>query len=74
MLDTKGPEIRTGNMVDDKPIFLERGQLLELTTDYSHLGTNRRIACSYQDLVKSAVVGKKVLFADGGISSVIKKV
>lgn len=26
LLDTKGPEIRTGKMVDDKPIVLERGQ------------------------------------------------
>ena len=32
------------------------------------------MACSYQDLIKSAVVGKKILFADGGISSVIKTV
>lgn len=28
MLDTKGPEIRTGKMVDDKPVVLERNQLL----------------------------------------------
>lgn len=31
MLDTKGPEIRTGNMVDDKPIFLKKDQTLELS-------------------------------------------
>lgn len=43
-------------------------------TDYSHLGTNRRIACSYQDLAKSVQVGKKILFADGSISSVVKRV
>lgn len=30
-LDTKGPEIRTGRMVDDKPIILQRDQLLELS-------------------------------------------
>lgn len=28
LLDTKGPEIRTGNMVGDKPVILERGQSL----------------------------------------------
>jgi pyruvate kinase len=33
LLDTKGPEIRTGNMVDNKPIILERNQLLELSKD-----------------------------------------
>lgn len=31
LLDTKGPEIRTGNMVDGKPIILKRNQLLELS-------------------------------------------
>jgi pyruvate kinase len=31
MLDTKGPEIRTGKMVDDKPIFLKKDQTLELS-------------------------------------------
>jgi len=32
-LDTKGPEIRTGRMVDDKPIFLKKDQLLELSKE-----------------------------------------
>jgi len=31
LLDTKGPEIRTGRMVDDKPIMLQKDQLLELS-------------------------------------------
>ncbi len=35
MLDTKGPEIRTGFLVDHKPVHLTRGQLLEITTDYT---------------------------------------
>lgn len=48
--------------------------MLELTTDYSYLGNKERIACSYQDLERSVKVGKKILFADGGISSVVKKI
>jgi pyruvate kinase len=32
LLDTKGPEIRTGKMAEDKPVVLQRGQLLELST------------------------------------------
>ena len=35
MLDTKGPEIRTGFFAEGKTISLKAGQDLELTTDYS---------------------------------------
>ena len=49
-------------------------QLSNSATDYSYLGNKERIACSYQDLERSVKVGKKILFADGGISSVVKKI
>lgn len=47
MLDTKGPEIRTGFFKDGvKKIQLEAGQTLELTTDYSvRLGLAVRLYC-----------------------------
>ena len=47
---------------------------MSLATDYSHLGDARRIACSYQDISSSVKIGGKVLFADGGISSKIKRI
>lgn len=47
---------------------------MNLATDYGHLGTNRRIACSYQDLAKSVKIGSRVLFADGGVSSIVRKI
>ena len=34
MLDTKGPEIRTGMLVGGEAIHLVKDQLLEITTDY----------------------------------------
>ena len=34
MLDTKGPEIRTGFLKDHKQVQLKTGQDLILTTDY----------------------------------------
>ena len=37
------------------------------------MGDIRRIACSYVDLFGSVEVGNKILFADGGISSVVKR-
>lgn len=39
LLDTKGPEVRTGNNEGGKPVFLQKGQLLEISTpcaNYSH--------------------------------------
>lgn len=37
MLDTKGPEIRTGYLVDGKNITIEKDSVVEITTDYSVL-------------------------------------
>lgn len=50
MLDTKGPEIRTGMLKEGKPIELVNGQELEIVTDYSIEGDSTRIACSYKSL------------------------
>lgn len=45
LLDTKGPEIRTGFYKDTKTIKLVKGQDLELTTDYDFKGDNTKFAC-----------------------------
>jgi pyruvate kinase len=34
MLDTKGPEIRTGMLEDGKDVALEQGQILEISNSY----------------------------------------
>ena len=47
MLDTKGPEIRTGLLVDHQPIELVAGQQLQIVTDYAIEADTTRIACSY---------------------------
>ncbi len=67
MLDTKGPEIRTGLLKDQKDIFLEKDQLLEITTDYTIAGDNTKISCSYEKLPSSVIIGGKILIADGNI-------
>jgi len=74
MLDTKGPEIRTGMLVDGKPIELVAGQDLILTTDYSFLGTTEKIACSYKSLPDTVQVGSTMFIADGSLTCIVTEI
>jgi pyruvate kinase len=74
MLDTKGPEIRTGTLRDAKPVDLVAGQELLIVTDYSIEGDNKKIACSYKNLPNSVDIGSTIYIADGAITcEVIEK-
>lgn len=44
MLDTKGPEIRTGLLQSGK-VLLAKDQVIEITTDYTLKGDCTKIAC-----------------------------
>lgn len=68
MLDTKGPEIRTGMLRDSKPVELIAGQELLIVTDYSIEGDNKRISCSYKGLPQSVQIGSLIYIADGSIT------
>ncbi|KIZ06088.1 pyruvate kinase [Monoraphidium neglectum] len=67
MLDTKGPEIRTGMLEGGKPVQLTAGQEVTLTADYSIQGTKDVIAMSYAKLAVDLKPGALVLCADGSI-------
>ena len=65
MLDTKGPEIRTGNFEGGKA-ELEDGQIFTLTTE--HVNGNSSIsAVPYKELPRELTPGDKVLIDDGKI-------
>ena len=73
-LDTKGPEIRTGYLKDDKPVDLVAGEIIRITMDYSYLGDEKKVAISYPGLYDDLQVGSTVLFEDGNINlTVIEK-
>jgi len=74
MLDTKGPEIRTGLLKNHQPIDLQKGQLLEITTDYSYEGDPKKIACSYKSLPISVKPGNTILIADGTIEATVVEI
>lgn len=73
MLDTKGPEIRTGMLVDGKNIDLKINQDLEITTDYTIKGDNTIISCSYSKLPTSVKVGSTIFIADGSVTCQVKE-
>ena len=63
LLDTKGPEIRTGDMQDGK-IFLKKGEQIRLTPR-ACLGTPSKISITYPDLYQDVQVGTSILIDDG---------
>lgn len=67
-MDTKGPEIRTGNLENGEAVFLTSGQDVVLTTDYDTVGNSKLLAVSYPNLAKEIGVGDKVLIADGSLT------
>jgi len=73
MLDTKGPEIRTGKL-ENKTIKLTAGQEIDITTDLSVVGNDNIFVVDYQEMSTSVKVGGHVLVADGQISLTIKSI
>lgn len=68
LMDTKGPEIRSGFFANGvKKINLAKDQTLVLTSDYSFKGDETKLACSYASLATSVKPGQSILVADGSL-------
>ena len=65
LLDTKGPEIRTGKLEGGNDILLEAGNKITITTDYSHVGNKDKISVSYPGIVNDLKPGNTILLDDG---------
>ncbi|KAH8059009.1 pyruvate kinase [Aureococcus anophagefferens] len=77
MLDTKGPEIRTGFFAPpyaDGKIELKAGAPLTLTTDYDYKSDGTKLACTYGKLPQSVAPGNQILIADGSLVLEVKQV
>ena len=64
LLDTKGPEIRTGVLKEHKKILLEAGQEIVLTTEECE-GTAERVYINYAGLPADVSAGHHILIDDG---------
>lgn len=64
MLDTKGPEIRTNDMKDHQPVFLEEGSTVRV---YMHEveGDSTQFSVTYTELINDVEVGSTILIDDG---------
>lgn len=64
LLDTKGPEIRTGILKDGKKVMLQSGDSFILTTE-EIVGDNTKVSITYDGLVEDVDVKKRILIDDG---------
>jgi len=72
MLDTQGPEIRTG-VLKDSQITLNIGDVITITPDKIE-GTQERISVTYENIAKDVSVGSTVLIDDGIIELRVEEI
>ncbi len=71
LLDTKGPEVRTGEFEDGT--ILEKGQSVKIVVD-EVIGNTERFTVSYKDLHKDLSAGDIILLDDGYVSVQVKEI
>ncbi|MBR0351126.1 MAG: pyruvate kinase [Clostridia bacterium] len=75
LLDTKGPEIRTGMLITGKneKMTIEEGQEFTFVND-EITGDNTKVSISYKELYKDVSVGGKLLVDDGALEFEITEI
>lgn len=73
LLDTKGPEIRTGELEDHKKVMLEAGNEIVLTIDEC-VGNASRVYINYSGLNEDVQEGSTILIDDGLIGLQVERV
>lgn len=73
LLDTKGPEIRTGLLENHSPVTLAEGDPFILTEEEG-IGNRKKVSLSYKELYKDIKPGDTILIDDGLIGLTVEKV
>ncbi len=71
LLDTKGPEIRTGLLKDGKKVLLKEGETITLTNEEIE-GDETKVSLTYKGLVDDVQIGNMILIDDGLIGLKVK--
>ncbi|WP_251178732.1 pyruvate kinase [Adlercreutzia agrestimuris] len=73
LLDTRGPEIRTGLLLDGKPVALTSGSQLRLKAT-SCVGNEYQVSQSFPDLARYVAAGDNILLDDGLIALTVREI
>ncbi|KAJ3404293.1 pyruvate kinase [Chytriomyces confervae] len=74
LLDTKGPEIRTGKLAGGKDVKMAAGSTFTFHNDSSILGDENQAYTTYTQLAASVKVGDRILVDDGLIGTEVIEV
>ena len=72
MLDTKGPEVRLGEVENNKALLIQDKEFILTTEDV--LGTEEKVSVTYKEITKDVKVGTTILLDDGLIGLYVKEV
>lgn len=73
LLDTKGPEIRTGVLEGGKKVLLKDGQEFTFTTE-NIVGNDQRVSQTYDQFPQDLKAGDRVLVDDGLIEMTVLRI
>lgn len=65
LLDLQGPKIRTGRLLEGKPVLLKRNETIQITTRDVYGGPNGLISTTYKRLPRDVGEGDTILIDDG---------
>ncbi len=73
LLDTKGPEIRTGKLQNEQKVYLNNGDEFILTIN-EIVANKNKVYINYKDLIKDIHLGDSILIDDGLIELEVTKI
>jgi pyruvate kinase len=80
LVDLQGPKIRIGALAGSEPIWLQRGQVVVISTEPNVIGRPgrdgepTRIGCGYPKLAKDVSAGERILLDDGNIELRVEQI